>query len=170
MVGRDVGCALPVRGAAIIVYACSDVLWTFQVKAVNPLGFAAFLCLHRERMSSLTRCNPGEPNFIGARMAVYPMHDDFVSTVLRAVGDTNPEGLFVAVDDLGTTVQGTPERVFAYAEELFVRAASMAEHVTAAMQFASGGEPVSESPAEKIGPVPLPDVDFPSRPTGPCIP
>lgn len=112
-------------------------------------------------MSSLTRCNPGEPNFIGARLAVYPMHDDFATTVLKAVGDTNPEGLFVAVDDLGTTVQGTPERVFAYAEELFVRAASLAEHVTAAMQFASGGERVSETPADKIEPVPLPDADFP---------
>lgn len=102
-----------------------------------------------------------DPNFMGARMAVYPMHDDFAATVIKAVGDTNPEGLFVAVDDLGTTVQGTPQRVFAYAEELFVRAAAAAGHVTAVMQFSAGGEPVSEAPEAGIDSVPLPDASFP---------
>lgn len=98
---------------------------------------------------------------MGARIAVYPLHDDFATTVLKAVGDTNPEHLFVAVDDLGTTVQGEPERVFRYAEELFVRTAASAGHVTAALQFASGGEPVAESAEEAIAAVPLPKADFP---------
>ena len=63
------------------------------------------------------------------------MHDDFAETTLKAVRETNPANLYVAVDDLGTTVQGHPDRVFAYTEELFVRAAAAAEHVTATLLF-----------------------------------
>lgn len=109
----------------------------------------------------MNSCTPTDPNFTGARMAVYPMHDGFVDTVLKAVGDTNPKDLYVAVDDLGTTVQGTPERVFAYAEELFVRAAAAADHVTAVMQFSAGGKPVATTPQAAIDAVPLPDASFP---------
>lgn len=89
------------------------------------------------------------------------MHDAFATTILQAVRQTNPAGLFVAVDDLGTTVQGEPARVFAYAEELFVRAAAAADHVTAVMQFSAGGDPVAEHPAEPIPEALLPAADFP---------
>lgn len=109
----------------------------------------------------MNRCNKSDPVFMGARMAVYPMHDQFAATVLKAVAETNPDGLFINVDDLGSTVQGEPNRVFAYAEELFTRAAAAADHVTAVLQLSAGGEPVSESPEKGIEPVPLPDASFP---------
>lgn len=108
----------------------------------------------------MNSCTPQNPNFIGARIAVYPMHDDFASTILQAVQATDPKDLFVRVDDLGTTVQGDPHRVFAYAEELFVRAAAACDHVTAVMQFSAGGRPVATTAEKGIEPVPLPDAGF----------
>lgn len=109
----------------------------------------------------LASCNPHDLSFAGARIAIYPMHDRFAETILNAVRRTNPAGLFIATDDLGTTVQGDPRRVFAYAEELFVRACAGAEHVTAVMHFSAGGERVSDRSAEAIPPEPLPQADFP---------
>ena len=108
----------------------------------------------------MAHCLPDDPNFMGARIAVYPMHDDFAETTLKAVRETNPADLYVAVDDLGTTVQGHPDRVFAYTEELFVQAAAAAEHVTATLLFSTGGKPVDTTTAQPIDPVPLPEVNF----------
>lgn len=109
----------------------------------------------------MARCHPDDPNFMGARISVYPMHDDFAETTLKAVRESNPADLYVAVDDLGTTVQGHPDRVFAYTEELFIRAAAATDHVTAMLQFSSGGKPVDTTTANPIDPVPLPEANFP---------
>jgi uncharacterized protein YqgV (UPF0045/DUF77 family) len=80
----------------------------------------------------------GNKQVAGARIAVYPMRDDFADVILSAVRHSDHTGLYVSTDDLGTTVQGHTEAVFRYAEELFLRASAKGGHVVANVLFSIG--------------------------------
>lgn len=105
----------------------------------------------------------GDQHVMGAQIAIYPMQDNFVDVILGAVRATSQEGLAVRTTDLSTCVQGPVERVWAYAEELFVRAAAAGGHVTASLILSCGcpGETLEESRDFTPEPAPLPDGSFP---------
>jgi uncharacterized protein YqgV (UPF0045/DUF77 family) len=75
---------------------------------------------------------------MGARLAVYPMQDDFVDVILGAVRSVDRNGLAVITDDLGTIVQGPDDRVFSYVEEVFRRASHIGGHVVANLVLSGG--------------------------------
>jgi uncharacterized protein YqgV (UPF0045/DUF77 family) len=80
----------------------------------------------------------GISDVVGARIGIYPMQDNFVDVILGAVKATNSTGLALMTDDLGTTVQGNRERVFAYVKEVFLRAADNGGHVVLNALFSVG--------------------------------
>lgn len=80
----------------------------------------------------------GLSNVVGARIAIYPMQDNFVDVILGAVKAADKTGLAVLTDDLGTTVQGNRDRVFSYVKEVFLRAAEAGGHVVANVLFSVG--------------------------------
>ena len=80
----------------------------------------------------------GISDVVGARIGVYPMQDNFVEVILGALKETDKTGLYVVTDDLGTTIQGKRERVFAYVKEVFLRTAHTGEHVVANVLFSVG--------------------------------
>lgn len=80
----------------------------------------------------------GNGDFIGARLAIYPMQDNFVDIILDAVGATDPTGLRVFTDDVATGIQGPVDRVFAFVEEVFVRAAAAGGHVVGNILLSGG--------------------------------
>lgn len=82
-------------------------------------------------------CIPGT-DVMGARLAIYPMQDDFATVILAAVRETDGGGLMLSTDDLSTCVQGPPDRVFAYVKEVFVRAAAAGGHVVANLLLSAG--------------------------------
>jgi len=80
----------------------------------------------------------GTSDVVGARIGIYPMQDNFVDVILGAIKKTDSTGLAVMTDDLGTTIQGNRERVFAYVKELFLRASDAGGHVVANVLFSVG--------------------------------
>ena len=80
----------------------------------------------------------GTSDVVGARIGIYPMQDNFVDVILGAIKKTDSTGLAVMTDDLGTTIQGNRERVFAYVKELFLRASAAGGHVVANVLFSVG--------------------------------
>lgn len=85
------------------------------------------------------------PVFVGARVALYPMADDYVDRILGAIGALAPwrESLTIDTDDLGTTMIGPPEPLFAAMRDLFVAVAETGVHVAMAATISRGcpGEP-----------------------------
>lgn len=79
-----------------------------------------------------------DPNVMGARIAVYPMQANFAEVILGAVRATDRSGLGVSTDDLSTCVQGPADRVWAYVEEVYVRACAAGGHVVANLTFSGG--------------------------------
>ena len=61
------------------------------------------------------------PVFVGARVALYPMADDYVDRILGAIGALAPwrATLTIETDDLGTTMIGPPEPLFGAMRDLF---------------------------------------------------
>ena len=80
----------------------------------------------------------GISDVVGARIGVYPMQDNFVDVILKALKDTDRTGLCVMTDDLGTTVQGKRERVFNYVKEVLLRTSNIGGHVVANVLFSVG--------------------------------
>lgn len=80
----------------------------------------------------------GLSDVTGARIAIYPMQDNFVDVILGAVRATDKTGLAVLTDDLGTTIQGNRDRVFSYVKEVFLHAAEAGGHVVANVLFSVG--------------------------------
>lgn len=80
----------------------------------------------------------GLSNVVGARIAIYPMQDNFVDIILGAVKASDKTGLAIMTDDLGTTIQGNRDRVFSYVKEVFLRAAQTGGHVVANVLFSVG--------------------------------
>lgn len=83
-------------------------------------------------------CGIQDPTTMGARIAIYPMQDNFVEIILGAVRATRRDGLAVSTDDVSTCVQGPADRVWAYIEELYVRAAAAGGHVVGTLIISAG--------------------------------
>lgn len=106
----------------------------------------------------------GISDVVGARIGVYPMQDNFVEVILGALKETDKTGLYVVTDDLGTTIQGKRERVFAFVKEVFLRTAHAVEHVVANVLFSvgcPGDVPEDFDFDAKAKPVELPMEDMP---------
>ncbi|MDE1157291.1 MAG: YkoF family thiamine/hydroxymethylpyrimidine-binding protein [Neorhizobium sp.] len=83
--------------------------------------------------------------FSGAQISLYPMTDDFVGVITRALGALDPyrERLRIETDDVSTLIVGTPDVVFAAMQALFVAAASTGKHCVLHATISRGcpGEP-----------------------------
>ncbi len=106
------------------------------------------------------------PVFVGARVALYPMADDYVDRILGAISALSPwrEWLTIETDDLGTTMIGPPEPLFGAMRDLFVAVAKTGVHVAMAATVSRGcpGEPCDSrcaTPRLPVGAAPLPPVD-----------
>lgn len=83
--------------------------------------------------------------FSGAQVSLYPMSDDFVGIILRAVGALDPwrDRLRIQTDDISTLIVGPPEALFPALRDLFVAAAQTGVHCTMHATVSRGcpGEP-----------------------------
>lgn len=83
--------------------------------------------------------------FSGAQISLYPMTDDFVGVITRALGALDPyrANLRIETDDLSTLLVGTPEVLFPAMRDLFVAAAASGKHCVLHATISRGcpGEP-----------------------------
>lgn len=80
---------------------------------------------------------------IGARLAIYPMTDQFVNVILSAVQAMDTAGMTVQTDSLGTLLVGEEDKVFDAVRAAFGRAAASGGHVVMTLHLSRGcpGEP-----------------------------
>lgn len=83
--------------------------------------------------------------FSGAQISIYPMTDDFVGVIVKALGALDPyrDRLRIETDDLSTLIVGTPDIVFAAMRDLFVAASASGKHCVLHATISRGcpGEP-----------------------------
>lgn len=83
--------------------------------------------------------------FSGAQVSLYPMKDDFVGVIMRAIGSLDPyrDRLRIETDDLSTLLVGTPDIVFAAMRDLFVAGSTDGTHCVMHATISRGcpGEP-----------------------------
>jgi len=83
--------------------------------------------------------------FSGAQISLYPMSDDYVGIILKALTALDPHRAQcrIETDDLSTLVVGPPERLFPAMRDLFVKASSGGVHCVLSATVSRGcpGEP-----------------------------
>lgn len=83
--------------------------------------------------------------FSGAQISLYPMTDDFVGVITRALGALDPyrDRLRIETDDISTLLVGPPEVLFPAMRDLFSAAAHTGKHcvLSAAISRGCPGEP-----------------------------
>ena len=83
--------------------------------------------------------------FSGAQISLYPMTDDCVGVITRALGALDPyrDRLRIETDDISTLLLGPPEVLFPAMRDLFSAAARTGEHcvLSAAISRGCPGEP-----------------------------
>jgi len=79
-----------------------------------------------------------DPATMGARLAIYPMQENYAEAILSAVRATDRNGLAITTDDVSTCIQGPNERVWSYLEEVYIRAASAGGHVVGSLIISGG--------------------------------
>lgn len=83
--------------------------------------------------------------FSGAQISLYPMTDDFVGVIMRALSALDPyrDRLRIETDDISTLLVGPPEVLFPAMRDLFVAAARTGTHcvLSAAISRGCPGEP-----------------------------
>lgn len=97
--------------------------------------------------------------FSGAQISLYPMTDDFVGVITRALAALDPhrDRLRIETDDISTLIIGTPDVVFAAMRDLFAAAASSGEHCVLHATISRGcpgepDDPICQTP-ELTGPM-----------------
>lgn len=83
--------------------------------------------------------------FSGAQISLYPMSDDFVGIILKAIEALDPyrPNFRIETDDLSTLIVGPPEQLFPAMRDLFVAAAISGRHCVLSATVSRGcpGEP-----------------------------
>lgn len=83
--------------------------------------------------------------FSGAQISLYPMTDNFVGVILKAIEalDSYRDELRIKTDDISTLVVGPPELLFPAMRDLFVSAARTGTHCVLSATVSRGcpGEP-----------------------------
>ena len=83
--------------------------------------------------------------FSGAQISLYPMTDDFVGVILKAIKALDPyrPHFRIATDDVSTLIVGPPPQLFPAMRDLFVSAAASGHHcvLSAAVSRGCPGEP-----------------------------
>jgi energy-coupling factor transport system substrate-specific component len=83
--------------------------------------------------------------FSGAQISLYPMTDDFVGVILKAIKALDPyrPHFRIETDDVSTLIVGPPEQLFPAMRDLFVSAAASGHHcvLSAAVSRGCPGEP-----------------------------
>lgn len=86
--------------------------------------------------------------FSGAQLSLYPMCDDFVAVILKAVDALDPyrPRFRIETDDVSTLIVGPPEEIFPAMRDLFASAAETGVHcvLSAAISRGCPGEPDDE--------------------------
>ncbi len=80
---------------------------------------------------------------MGVRFSLFPMRDDFVPVILRAVDNLDRLGVEAEVDDVSTCLAGEEPNLWEAVRVAFGRAASSDAHVVLSATFSAGcpGEP-----------------------------
>ncbi|RWC44863.1 YkoF family thiamine/hydroxymethylpyrimidine-binding protein [Mesorhizobium sp.] len=83
--------------------------------------------------------------FSGAQISLYPMCDDFVGVILRAISamDFYRPNFRIETDDISTLIVGPPEQLFPAIRDLFASAAASGVHCVLSATVSRGcpGEP-----------------------------
>lgn len=83
--------------------------------------------------------------FSGAQISLYPMCDDFVGVILRALSamDSYRPNFRIETDDISTLIVGPPEQLFPAMRDLFASAAASGVHCVLSATVSRGcpGEP-----------------------------
>lgn len=86
--------------------------------------------------------------FSGAQLSLYPMCDDFVAVILKAVDALEPyrPRFRIETDDVSTLIVGPPEEIFPAMRDLFVSGARTGVHCVLSATVSRGcpGEPDDE--------------------------
>ncbi len=103
--------------------------------------------------------------FSGAQISLYPMTDDFVGVILKAIEALDPyrDDLRIETDDLSTLIVGPPDILFPAMRDLFVSAARTGRHcvLSAAVSRGCPGEP--DDPICRPDPATLDQNPLPER-------
>src|SRR5918994_3720236 len=83
--------------------------------------------------------------FSGAQISLYPMCDDFVGVILKAISamDFYRPNFRIETDDISTLIVGPPEQLFPAIRDLFASAAASGVHCVLSATVSRGcpGEP-----------------------------
>ncbi|GHA26283.1 hypothetical protein GCM10007989_22570 [Devosia pacifica] len=83
--------------------------------------------------------------YIGAQFSLYPMTDDFVGVIIKALSALDPyrDRLQVETDDVSTLLVGPPEALFPAMRDLFAATAATGKHCVLSATISRGcpGEP-----------------------------
>jgi uncharacterized protein YqgV (UPF0045/DUF77 family) len=83
--------------------------------------------------------------FSGAQISLYPISDDFVGIIVKAIEALQPyrSGFRIETDDVSTLIVGPPEQLFPAMRDLFVAAAGSGRHCVLSATVSRGcpGEP-----------------------------
>lgn len=80
----------------------------------------------------------GTSRIVGCRFSIYPMADNFVEVILKALNEVDTSKVWMETDDVTTCIRGRSEHVFDVAKAIFIHAAKTGVHVVFNGTFSVG--------------------------------
>ncbi|MDN4608345.1 YkoF family thiamine/hydroxymethylpyrimidine-binding protein [Sporosarcina highlanderae] len=75
---------------------------------------------------------------VGFRFSLYPMADDFVSVIKKALEETDTSNVWMHTDDVSTVIRGKQVHVFNVAKAISLHAAKTGKHIALSGTFSAG--------------------------------
>lgn len=80
----------------------------------------------------------GTSRIVGCRFSIYPMADNFIDVILKALNEVDTSKVWMETDDITTCIRGRSEHVFDVAKAIFIHAAKTNVHVVFNGTFSIG--------------------------------
>lgn len=80
----------------------------------------------------------GTSRIVGCRFSIYPMTDNFIDVILKALNEVDTSKVWMKTDDITTCIRGRSEHVFDVAKAIFIHAAKTNVHVVFNGTFSIG--------------------------------
>ncbi|WP_416148751.1 YkoF family thiamine/hydroxymethylpyrimidine-binding protein [Salipaludibacillus sp. HK11] len=80
----------------------------------------------------------GTSRIVGCRFSIYPMTDNFVDVIKKALEEVDSSKVWQVTDDVSTCIRGRSEHVFDVVKAIFIHAAKTGVHVVFNGTFSIG--------------------------------
>ncbi|HEY4623984.1 MAG TPA: YkoF family thiamine/hydroxymethylpyrimidine-binding protein [Solibacillus sp.] len=77
-------------------------------------------------------------SIVGFRFSLYPMTNDFISIITKALQETDTSNVWMHTDDVSTVIRGKQVHVFNVAKALTLHVAKTGEHIALSGTFSAG--------------------------------